>query len=723
MLKKNKFKYVWFLFQPYWKYGKKYMLVTIAMAVLLMPAAQVLGTMLPQYAIDAVIDQKPRFEILGIIAIFTAVIALVSIIQNVLSQAYAQLQERKILYRILHVVNEKALKTDFKYYDNPEYFTAFSFTQQNFHSSAMIVARLIPQVLQAIVTAIAMGTIIVSAGPVLLGVSLFFIAIQTILSLPQAKLNTDFAVLTTELSRPVDYVFRVIQQKENAAEMRASRAGKKLLLSFKKTIDGYVLEYQRFIRKLLKFSIPQGMIYPFQTSVILAYIVIFVIDGDVTKIGLYASLTLATGTLAGSVSSFFNNITTLFQQSMYGEQIYKFFDSESIIETGKTEGAAIPRGKYEVEFKDVAFHYSNTSSLFENLNLTISKGQRIAIVGENGAGKSTLAKMLVRLYDVASGSICINGADIREYDIHELRRHIGIAFQDVRVLAMSLRDNLTAYHDATDEELEKVLIKCGLEDVMRRVNNNFDTLVSREFTEDGIALSGGEAQKLSLARLFVGEFGLLLLDEPTSSLDPLAESRLMEVITDASNTATTIMVAHRLSTVRDFDVIYHMDKGKIIESGTHDELMEAQGKYFEMFERQASNYQSDMSAGKIGVNAISFKELPGLTLSISNLMPRYNFAPFLFNDEQMVYSLFVGDGGSVSFSDSIALTFTDFETLEQSTKVLEAEREYSIYEVSGGVLYLTSNLDTFVSFMLVSDPNYSVFYETAAMDIGEILAR
>ena len=117
-------------------------------------------------------------------------------------------------------------------------------------------------------------------------------------------------------------------------------------------------------------------------------------------------------------------------------------------------------------------------------------------------------------------------------------------------------------------------------------------MISREFTEDGIALSGGEAQRLMLARLFMGSFGLLILDEPSSALDPLAEVRLMKNILDVSNTATTIMIAHRLSTVRDFDVIYHIEHGKILESGTHDELMAAKGKYYKMFAGQGENYQN-----------------------------------------------------------------------------------------------------------------------------------
>ena len=157
---------------------------------------------------------------------------------------------------------------------------------------------------------------------------------------------------------------------------------------------------------------------------------------------------------------------------------------------------------------------------------------------------------------------------------------------------MSLRDNLTVYNDVSDERLYEVLDKLGLSEVLKKANGNLNTMVSREFTEDGISLSGGEAQKLMLARLFTKSFGLLILDEPSSALDPLSEVKLMKNILDISNTATTIMITHRLSTVRDFDCIYHIENGRIIESGTHDELMSNKGKYYEMFVKQGENYQN-----------------------------------------------------------------------------------------------------------------------------------
>jgi ATP-binding cassette subfamily B protein len=296
--------------------------------------------------------------------------------------------------------------------------------------------------------------------------------------------------------------------------------------------------------------------------------------------------------LTSNLSMLFSIVNQVFEITLQGEKIAKFFEAESVIEPPNPNAVPAPDGVYSVELRDISFGYENSVFGIKGFNLIVKPGQRVAIVGENGAGKSTLTKLLLRLYDVAGGQILINGRDIRDYDVHALRRHIGIAYQDVRILAMSLRDNLTVYNDATDEELLRVIDRLGLQSVLEKAGGNLDVQISREFTEDGVVLSGGEAQRVALARLFTGSFGLLLLDEPSSALDPLAEYNLMQVILDKSNTATTIMIAHRLSTVRNFDIIYHVENGEIIESGTHDELMEKQGKYYEMFTRQGENYNN-----------------------------------------------------------------------------------------------------------------------------------
>ena len=590
--KLSKTKYILFLLKPYWKYGKGYIITVSLMSVVLQPIAAYLTAILPQKAIDAVMNDTPLKEVVFIIITFTLFIVLVSALEKVIQMAYTQMTLVKVSNKIKNDVNKKALFTDFKYYDSPDFFVKFIFAQDNYPIHAQNVVMILPDVLRGVATVIAMVAIIAATGPVLLGITSFFVILNAIAGLPIIKPTADYEVSLADAWRPMEYSSRVLKIKENAAELRASGAGLKLLNSINSAMNNFQKTYKQYIKKVAPFHLLQGAVSPIQAACILAYIIFFVIAGDKSQIGLYASLTVASTALASSLNDAAGSIIQMIQCIANGEKIAEFFEAESEIEPNNDKALSAPEENYEIEFKNVSFGYDDNYMLFKDFNLHIKPGQRIAIVGENGAGKTTLTKLLLRLYDVNNGEVLVNGKNIKDYDIHQLRLNTGVVFQDIRVLAMSLRDNLTVYNDVSDEKLYEVLDKLGLSEVLKKANGNPDTMVSREFTEDGISLSGGEAQKLMLARLFTKTFGLLILDEPSSALDPLSEVKLMQNILDISNTATTIMIAHRLSTVRDFDCIYHIENGKIIESGTHDELMSNKGKYYEMFVRQGENYQN-----------------------------------------------------------------------------------------------------------------------------------
>ncbi|MDR1329189.1 MAG: ABC transporter ATP-binding protein/permease [Oscillospiraceae bacterium] len=592
MKKFNKLRYIAFLIKPYFKYGKVYLVGYLISQVLLNPFSSTLTALLPKAAIDSVMNGSPAARTIATIGVYTALIVAVGLASTVTSYILQGISSIKINYAIKHDINEKAIGTDFKYYDDPEFFAHFSYAQQNFASYSTQAVQMFGQLIGSVSSIIAMGAIVASAELTLILVSAAFVILNLLLDLPVTKASADFSVKLNDQIRFINYVERSLQQKENSAELRSSGAGAKMLRAYRATTGKLVTGYSRYYKTIIKFAFPQAITSPLQSSIILAYIVLFVVQGDSSKIGLYASLTAATSILTNNMSNIFGIVTYSFRNILQGERIAKFFEAKSVIEPPNPNAVPAPDGVYSVELCDVAFGYEDSAFGIKGLNLAVKPGQRVAIVGENGAGKSTLTKLLLRLYDVSGGQILINGRDIRDYDVHALRRHIGIAYQDVRILAMSLRDNLTVYNDATDEELLRVIDRLGLQSVLEKAGGNLDVQISREFTEDGVVLSGGEAQRVALARLFTGSFGVLLLDEPSSALDPLAEYNLMQVILDKSNTATTIMIAHRLSTVRNFDIIYHVENGEIIESGTHDELMEARGKYYDMFTRQGENYNN-----------------------------------------------------------------------------------------------------------------------------------
>jgi len=591
----EKLRYALFLLGPYWKHGRLYMVIITLVSAFVEPLATFLITLLPQQAIDSVMAGNTRNQTLMIIGVFSLCIVLITALRKGVDLYYERPMLYKLQRRIQSEVNEKALYTDFKYYDNPDFYAKFNFAQEEFAWHARMAAWYFPHALKDIFTVLAMGAIISQAGPVLFGITAVFVVLGAAIGLPTMKPEADLSVKLNDVWRPMDYVDRMLRQKENAAELRSSGAGQKFLKTYDETANRFDKVYLPFVKKVAPFQTTQGVVPHIQAGCILAYIVFFVIQGDMSQIGLFASLSVASTVFATNLGHVLTNVKGLLQMSIHGERIAAFFEAKSDIEPPRESAVAPPQGKYEVEFRDVSFGYENAKFNLKQFNLHIKPGQRVAIVGENGAGKSTLTKLLLRLYDVNDGTLLLNGTNIKEFDVHELRLRIGIAFQDVRVLAMSLRDNLTVYNDVPDEKLWEVIEKLGLESVVEKAGGDLDKMVSREFTEDGVVLSGGEAQRVTLARLFTGEFGLLLLDEPSSALDPLAEYKLMQTILDASNTATTVMIAHRLSIVRDFDVIYHMENGAIIESGTHNELMAAQGKYFEMFTRQAENYQAEQN--------------------------------------------------------------------------------------------------------------------------------
>jgi ATP-binding cassette subfamily B protein len=231
--------------------------------------------------------------------------------------------------------------------------------------------------------------------------------------------------------------------------------------------------------------------------------------------------------------------------------------------------------------------------------MTVRSGEKIAIVGENGAGKTTFVKLLMRLYDVTEGAICYGGNDIREYATKEYRDTFGAVFQDYQIYGASLAENVIMDVDGTvdKEHINKALQLADFGKKLGKLSDGIDTQMTREFSEDGTMLSGGEAQKVAIARMFAktGKLTIAILDEPSSALDPYAEYTLNKNMMESAKDATIIFISHRLSTTRDADKIYHFENGEIIEQGTHSELMEANGKYAMMFEKQAHYYQEEIA--------------------------------------------------------------------------------------------------------------------------------
>ena len=247
----------------------------------------------------------------------------------------------------------------------------------------------------------------------------------------------------------------------------------------------------------------------------------------------------------------------------------------------------------KLEIKDISFKYPlGEKNSLNHLSMTLSKGEKIAIVGDNGGGKTTLIKQLLRFYNPSEGEILYNGVNLKDYNESSIRKQYSIVYQDFQIYALTVAENvlMRKLRGKEDEEIvRKALASVGLLEKVDSLKDGIYTKVTREFDREGATFSGGENQRLVIARVFASNASVYVLDEPTSSLDPLSEERINKLILKNTD-KTMIIIAHRLSTVVDADKIYLIRNGSIVEEGTHSELMSLGGRYYEMFTTQTELY-------------------------------------------------------------------------------------------------------------------------------------
>lgn len=504
--------------------------------------------------------------------------------------------EQKVLpnmkRRMKQILYTKAKSVDLEYYDDPEYYNNFIFSISESSNQIEHTFTLINKMVSAVSTFILTGIFFLSEDILsLLFILVIFIS-SYIMSQIENKLNFNIRILRNQHERRRDYINRIFYLADYAKEIRVNTKLNDILLNdfYKENKEIFEIEKKNMSKRLIIDFIKEYVCNSFLHNIMyMAYLIYKAVVLHTISYSNVIVLFKAATKVKNSLHTFSTIYPFATEISLYVEKINCFLNTESRIKNG---GRKVPEQFHKLELKHVYFSYTGDENyVLYDINMTINIAEKIAIVGFNGSGKTTLIKVIMRLYNLTKGEILLDGININEYDLVEYRRKIGVVFQDYKIYAASLLENVILgegtklIHNTVIDALKKG----GFEERYVSLEKGLETPLTTEFEEEGVNLSGGESQKVAISRAIYMDNPLTILDEPSSALDPIAEYHMNKVFLRTDDNIV-IFISHRLTTTRFSDVIYVLEKGRIVESGTHYELLEKQGVYAQMWNVQASHY-------------------------------------------------------------------------------------------------------------------------------------
>ena len=533
---------------------------------------------------------------------YIGLILLINIIQIIPDGIFIygwQYKYKPRLYRALkEQMFKKASEIDLYCYDDPAYYNDFVLSVSQSEAAIDRFLELLNMAMQAITVLFTTGVFYLMTDPT--GIAFVFVSfiLRFVVSKKLNKVNYENRVAINPHMRKRDYVSRVFYLKDFAKELRLHpNAGTQLEEEFAEANDNIISEHKKVAAKRVWFQFLKDYgVGDFLIDGL--YITYLVYKAAVLHSVTYSDAVILfnrTGSLRGSMSRFADLGPKAHENSMFVDKIRSFLAYEPRLKND--EGEDVPQGNGELKLEHVSFKYSESGrTVLDDISLTVKPGEHIAIVGYNGAGKTTLIKLLMRLYDPTTGNISYHDKNVKTLCPREYHKRIGVVFQDFQMFGANLAENVVMDNMTEAEQNEKApqitnaLTAAGFAEKLSRLPDGLFTQVTTEFDKAGVDFSGGESQKVAISRAFYKNADILIMDEPSSALDPIAEYELNKAMQTAAKGKTVFYISHRLSTTRDADRIIMLERGRIIEEGTHAELLKRNGKYAEMWNAQAGKY-------------------------------------------------------------------------------------------------------------------------------------
>ncbi|MCQ2353696.1 MAG: ABC transporter ATP-binding protein/permease [Clostridia bacterium] len=513
-----------------------------------------------------------------------------------ISSAIIRVAGEKVVRQVKVQIMEKAKTLDLASFDIPAFYEklenanreAGSRPIQTLQSTFSILSNVISLVSYIVILATIPSMWWMPLGIILISVP------SAIVSFIYRRKNFQYMRNRSKDRRQMNYYADLLVNKDLVKEVRIFDLSDTFIDRYKEVFNRYFIGLRKLIISENVWLVVIAIISATVNCVFYAVIAYGVFNGDF-KIGQYSLYTGALSSIAGCVTTLISTSASIYEGTLFIDNLISFMKEKQTIVPSVEEPVKVDHGiPHTITFEHVCFAYPGTDRyVINDLNTTFRPGETVVLVGLNGAGKTTLIKLLTRLYDPTEGRILLDGRDLKEYDVKDLYSIFGIIFQDFGKYAVTVSENIRfgdIHHENDPGKVSECAKQGNVSDYIDRLPNGYDTPLMRIFEPTGTELSGGQWQKLAIARAFYRDSDIMILDEPTASLDPMAEQEIFNQFDKLRAGKMTIFVSHRLSSAVIASKVVVLENGMIVEEGTHHELMEMHGKYYELFSTQARRY-------------------------------------------------------------------------------------------------------------------------------------
>lgn len=513
---------------------------------------------------------------------------------NTIYSAIVNLSGEKVSNHIKLKIITKAKSIDVAQFDLPEFYEKFENASREASFRPIQILSTTFSMISSIITLISFMVILFTLSPFAPLIILIFSLPAAVIKFIYGRKNFLYMRRRSKDRRHMEYFSQIMTNKDLVKEVRIFNLSDTFIGKFKSTFA----KYYKGLKKLVVQENAWHILIAITTGIVNSALFLFVgyqvWQGNL-KLGDYSFYSGALTSIIGCVSSVVTSTALIYQGTLFIDNMIEFNKVEAKIVPIQDPPLPVKRHiAHEIEFKDVCFSYPGSDKLvLKNVSFKLKPGTTTVLVGLNGAGKTTIIKLLTRLYDPTEGTILLDGEDIRKYDLNELYRIYGTIFQDFGKYAVSAKENIyygDINHEVDFDRVCQSAKSSGAADYIENLTKQYDTPLMKYFEDDGTELSIGQWQKLSVARAFYSDSDIMILDEPTASLDAIAEQQIFQQFANLTEGKTSIFVSHRLSSATTADNIIVLEYGQVVEEGSHKDLMAKNGKYYDLFSVQAKRY-------------------------------------------------------------------------------------------------------------------------------------